>query len=115
LTDEAASTYAQATAVVSLEMHSPIIAIANGTPAIHVRQPTDTRKGQMWHDVGLSDWLFEVDEASGKQIADALLNLHAHPKETEAKVAKAQEFTRARGKAMAEAIAKSSEGLKSDE
>src|SRR6185436_16727023 len=35
LTDEAASTYRHAAAVVSLEMHSPIIAVANGRPAIH--------------------------------------------------------------------------------
>ena len=68
-TDEAASTYARAACVVSCEMHSPIIALANGTPAIHVRQPTDTRKGQMWRDVGLDEWLFEIDASTGAQIA----------------------------------------------
>ena len=68
-TDEAASTYARAACVVSCEMHSPIIALANGTPAIHVRQPTDTRKGQMWRDVGLDEWLFEIDATTGAQIA----------------------------------------------
>lgn len=72
-TDEAASTYARAACVVSCEMHSPIIALANGTPAIHVRQPTDTRKGQMWRDVGLDSWLFEIDASSGAQIAERTL------------------------------------------
>ena len=39
--DEAASIYARALAVVSLDRHSPIIALAAGTPAIHLRVPTD--------------------------------------------------------------------------
>ena len=60
-------------------MHSPIMAVANGTPAIHLRQPTDTRKGQMWRDVGLGDWLFEVEPATGEQIAARLLEVHQDP------------------------------------
>jgi polysaccharide pyruvyl transferase WcaK-like protein len=73
LTAEAASVYAKAAAVVSFEMHSAIIAVANGTPAVHLRQPTDTRKGQMWRDIGLDQWLFEIDGATGRQIADRLV------------------------------------------
>lgn len=104
LTDEAASTYAQAAVVVSMEMHSPIIAIANGTPAIHVRQPTDTRKGQMWRDVGLSDWLFEVDDATGEAIGERLLALHADRDATAATVAKTRKFTTACGQQMMASI-----------
>ncbi len=74
--DEAASVYKQARALVSFEMHSPIIAFHEGTPSIHLRQPTDTRKGQMWRDIGLSDWLFEIDSTTGTQIADALMKIH---------------------------------------
>lgn len=107
LTDEAASTYAQAAAVVSLEMHSPIIAIANGTPAIHVRQPTDTRKGQMWRDVGLSDWLFEVDDATGDAIGKRLIELYENRDATAATVAKAREYTIERGAKMMRSVAKS--------
>lgn len=104
LTDEAASTYRRAAAVVSLEMHSPIIAIANGRPAIHLRQPTDTRKGQMWRDVGLGDWLFEIDSTTGESIAERLLALHADPPGTQAAVAKARDVTSARFAAMMGAI-----------
>lgn len=75
LTAEAASVYAKAAAVVSFEMHSPILAIAAGTPAVHLRQPTDTRKGQMWRDVGLDNWLFEIDDSTGKQIADRVVEI----------------------------------------
>lgn len=73
LTAEAGSVYAKAAAVVSFEMHSPILAVAAGTPAIHLRQPTDTRKGQMWRDVGLERWLFEIDSSSGKEIAERVV------------------------------------------
>ncbi len=104
LTDEAASTYARAAAVVSLEMHSPIIAIANGTPAIHLRQPTDTRKGRMWRDVGLGDWLFGIEEATGEGIAARLLEIHRNPGAAREAVARARAFTAERGRAMMEAV-----------
>lgn len=79
LTAEAAAVYARAAAVASFEMHSPIIAIANGTPAVHLRQPTDTRKGQMWRDVGLGDWLLEIDDVTGADVAAVLAGIAADP------------------------------------
>jgi hypothetical protein len=63
LCDEAAATYARAAAVVSIENHSPILANGQATPAFYLRQPTDSIKGQMWHDVGLSKFTFEIDDA----------------------------------------------------
>lgn len=104
LTDEAASTYARAAAVVSCEMHSPIIALANRTPAIHLRQPTDTRKGQMWSDVGLEDWLFEIDDATGEQVADCLLELYRDQDATQAKVNNARNYVAQRGVRMAQVV-----------
>jgi polysaccharide pyruvyl transferase WcaK-like protein len=104
LTDEAASTYARAAAVVSLEMHSPIIAIAHGVPAIHLRQPTDTRKGQMWRDVGLANWLFEIEEATGEAVAARLLEIHRNPDGSRQAVERARAFTSERGRAMMEAV-----------
>ncbi len=73
LTAEAVSVYARAAAVVSMEQHSPIMAIASGTPAVLVRQPTDTRKGQMWRDLKMDDWIFEVDDATGQQISERVV------------------------------------------
>ncbi len=105
LTDEAASTYRHAAAVVSLEMHSPILAIAGGRPAIHLRQPTDTRKGQMWRDVGLGDWLFEIDAATGEQIAERLLSLHRDPEGTRAAAERARLFADGKCRAMMRALA----------
>ena len=73
--DEAASVYAAAALVVSFEMHSPIIALAAGTPAIYLRQPTDTCKGQMWRDIGLSEWIFEIEDTNGDKIAEQAVNI----------------------------------------
>jgi hypothetical protein len=77
--DEAASVYARAAVMVSYEMHSPILAFGVGTPAIYVRQPTDTCKGQMWRDVGLGDWMFEIDACSGDEIAERALDIDRDP------------------------------------
>ncbi|WP_414662209.1 polysaccharide pyruvyl transferase family protein [Horticoccus sp. 23ND18S-11] len=86
LPDEAASIYARATAVISFECHSPIIALTNGTPAFYVRQPTDTIKGRMYHDIGVSDWTCEVDETSGRDLWARLQAIHADPAQARARV-----------------------------
>jgi polysaccharide pyruvyl transferase WcaK-like protein len=104
LTAEAASVYAQAAAVVSFEMHSPIIAVAGGTPAIHLRQPTDTRKGQMWRDVGLESWIFEIDETTGREIADRTLEIGRDLPAARATADKARQFAHQRMAAMVGAI-----------
>ena len=59
-----------------MECHSPIISLVNGTPAIYVRQPSDTIKGQMYYDLELSDWIFEIDDTTGGQIADRVMDIH---------------------------------------
>jgi len=75
LPDEAASLYKNAYAILSFECHSPIIALANGTPAFYLRQPQDTIKGQMYYDLGYDDWVFEIEETDGAKIVDALSKL----------------------------------------
>lgn len=79
LPDEAASVYSQALAVVSLECHSPLIALQAGTPTIHVRQPTDTCKGQMYRDIGMGEWFFEVEEIDGGQLWSRVEAIHREP------------------------------------
>lgn len=100
LTAEAASVYAQAAAVLSFEMHSPIMAIAAGTPAIHLRQPTDTSKGQMWRDVGLDSWIFEIDDSTGKQIAERVVKIGKDLAAARKLAAKAREYAHKRMAAM---------------
>jgi polysaccharide pyruvyl transferase WcaK-like protein len=89
--DEATSVYARGIALVSMEMHSPILACAVNTPAFYLRVPTDTCKGQMWRDLGLPEWIFEVGDTDGTEMSTALLQLVSDPKRTQEKLAHAQE------------------------
>lgn len=73
LPDKAASVYRRAAAVIGFECHSPILAAAQGTPCMYIHQPEDGIKGQMWRDVGLGDWYFEVEETPASRIAETLL------------------------------------------
>ena len=86
LPDEAASVYAKAMAIISVECHSPLIALHNGTPGFYVRQPTDTCKGQMYRDIGAGDWFFEMDETSGRELWSRLSAVHRDPPKARAKV-----------------------------
>jgi polysaccharide pyruvyl transferase WcaK-like protein len=104
LTAEAASVYARAAAVLSFEMHSPIIAVAAGTPAVLLRQPTDTRKGQMWRDVGLDRWIFEIDDTNGRQIADRVVEIGSDLPAARNTAAKARKFVAEQMAAMAAEI-----------
>lgn len=104
LTAEACSVYAQAAAIVSLEQHSPIMGIAAGVPSVLVRQPTDTRKGRMWYDLNMNDWVFEIDETTGAQIAARLVQIGRNLESARASAAKARAYSRERMDAMIAAI-----------
>ena len=104
LPDEAASVYSQAQAVVSMECHSPLIALANGAPAIYVRQPTDTCKGQMYRDFGAGEWLLEVDETAGDQLWSRLGEIHRDPAGARARVRKIMQSVEVRQKRMVEVV-----------
>lgn len=103
LPDEAASIYARALAVVSVECHSPLIAYRAGTPAFYLRQPTDTCKGQMYRDFGAGDWLFEVDEASGDALWARLEPVVREPRRARAQVKRIMAAVETRQRRMAEA------------
>jgi polysaccharide pyruvyl transferase WcaK-like protein len=94
LPDEATSVYKNARAMVCCEPHSLIMAVANGIPSIHVKQSTDTRKGQMWRDIGLGDWYFLMDETPASQISRELLNIHNNYSDAQKKVKMAMDYVR---------------------
>jgi polysaccharide pyruvyl transferase WcaK-like protein len=96
LPDEASAIYKKALTVVSFECHSPIMAFVNGTPAFYLRQPEDTIKGQMWYDIGVDDWVFEIEETQGKDITKQLMKVHADFEGAQAYLQKAMDFVRQR-------------------
>ena len=97
LTDEALSTYRRSAGLFGHEMHSPIMCIGNGIPAIICRWAEQTSKGMMWRDIGLGDWLFDMDsEEDRKKVAAAVLTLAKDPVGAKAKAAKGREFVQRR-------------------
>lgn len=97
LTDEAISTYVRSAGLVSNEMHSPIMALGNGVPAIVCRFAEQTTKGFMWRDIGLGDWLFDLDKPEElARVAPTALAIAQEPAAAKAKAAKAREFVQQR-------------------
>jgi polysaccharide pyruvyl transferase WcaK-like protein len=97
LTDEALSTYVRSAGLFGHEMHSPIMCIGNGIPAIVCRWAEQTSKGYMWRDIGLGDWLFDFDiEEEVARMPAAVLAMAKDPAAAKAKVAKAQQIVQQR-------------------
>ncbi|CAN5531428.1 polysaccharide pyruvyl transferase family protein [soil metagenome] len=93
LTDEAISLYLKSLGLLSMDMHSPIMCIGNGIPAIHCRFKEQTTKGQMWNDIGLNNWLFNLDdEKDGDKITAALLAMVKDPAAAKKTALKAKAF-----------------------
>lgn len=97
LTDEALSTYVRSAGLFGSEMHSPIMALGNGIPAIVCRFEEQTSKGIMWRDIGLGDWLFDLDQpADHERIVPAVLAMARDPAAAKAKAAQARVFVEQR-------------------
>jgi polysaccharide pyruvyl transferase WcaK-like protein len=96
LTDEAVSTYRRSAGLFGHEMHSPILCIGSGIPAIVCRWAEQTSKGFMWRDIGLSDWLFDLDKDDElARVADTVLAMAKDPVGSKAKAEKAREVVMA--------------------
>ena len=91
LTDEALSTYRRSAGLFGHEMHSPIMCIGQGIPAIVCRWAEQTTKGDMWRTIGLGDWLFDLDQPEQAQrVPAAVLALAKDPAAAHAKAEKAR-------------------------
>ncbi len=92
LTGEAISTYVRSAGLFGNEMHSPIMCIGNGVPAIVCRWREQTSKGFMWRDIGLADWLFDFDnEEDVRRLPAAALALATDPGSAKLKAAAARQ------------------------
>lgn len=107
LTDEAISIYRRSAGLFGNEMHSPIMCVGNGVPAIVCRWEQQTSKGIMWRDIGLGEWLFNLDnEAEIPGIVPAVLAMAKDPEGAKAKTAKAQAFVQQHQQEMMETLKK---------
>lgn len=97
LTNEALSVYAKSAGLFGSEMHSPIMAIGNGIPAIVCRFEEQTSKGLMWRDIGLGSWLFDLDrEEDCQRLPQAVIDLARNPDAARDKTAQARQFVKQR-------------------
>jgi polysaccharide pyruvyl transferase WcaK-like protein len=108
LTDEALSTYVRSAGYFGNELHSAIMCTGNGVPAIVCRFVEQTTKGLMWRDIGLADWLFDLDDdADRARLVPAVLAMAQDAAAAKAKAAKAREFIRDRQRETVEVLKRS--------
>lgn len=97
LTDEALSTYVRSAGLFGNEMHSPIMCVGNGVPAVVCRWARQTSKGYMWRDIGLGEWLFDYEKAGEtEKVAPTVLALAKDLPAARKKTAAAREFVQKR-------------------
>ena len=100
LTGEAISTYIHSAGLFGNEMHSPIMCVGHGIPAIVCRWSEQTTKGLMWRDIGLGDWLFDFDkEEEVRRLPAAVVAMAKDPAGSKTKAAQARAFVEQRQRA----------------
>ena len=105
LTDEALSIYVRSLGLFGNEMHSPIMCIANGIPAVVGRWDEQTNKGFMWRDIGLDEWLFTMDdEARLARLPETVLSFAKDPAAAKAKAERARQIVLAKQKEQFETL-----------
>lgn len=103
--EEAVSIYKHSVGLFSHEMHSPIMCIANGIPAIVVRWKEQSSKGYMWKTIGLDSWLFDFDnEEDVKRYVPTVLEMAKNPEESKRIAEKARTFVNQKQKETMEVI-----------
>lgn len=107
LTAEAVSTYRRSAGLFGHEMHSPIMCIGNGIPAIVCRWSEQTSKGIMWRDIGLGDWLFDFDDDEQRiAMPAAVLAMAKDPTLAKSKASQGREFVQRRQRETIEILKK---------
>jgi polysaccharide pyruvyl transferase WcaK-like protein len=93
LTDEALSVYVRSAGYFGSEMHTPIMCVGNGIPAIVCRFVEQTTKGFMWEQIGLGEWLFDLDnEENRSRLVETVLAMAKDPAAAREKTTKAREY-----------------------
>ena len=94
---EALSVYRRSAGLFGHEMHSPIMCIGSGVPAIVCRWAEQSTKGFMWRDIGLGEWLFDLDaDGDASRLPAAVLALAQNPARAKVKAEKARDLVFAR-------------------
>ncbi|MEK6794711.1 MAG: polysaccharide pyruvyl transferase family protein [Spirochaetota bacterium] len=74
-TAQAKAVYRASRIVVSMEMHSVILALAAGTPVLHPQFAEAGRKASMLTELGLGRWLFDIDHTTPYALFHAAMDI----------------------------------------
>ncbi len=96
--DEACSFYARAHTVICHEPHTPIMALAVGTPMMHTFSEFHSPKCWMFKDIGLEEWAPEFDATPATKMFEILMGIHKDYPAAQAKVKKAMAYVEERAK-----------------
>jgi polysaccharide pyruvyl transferase WcaK-like protein len=96
--DEACSFYARAHTVICHEPHTPIMALAMGTPMMHTFSEYHSPKCWMFKDIGLEEWAPEFDATPASKMFEILMGIHRDYPAAQAKVKKAMAYVEDREK-----------------
>ncbi len=95
--DLALEVYKQSCGLFGTEMHSQVMAVGNGVPAMVCRTVEFGSKSQMWRDIGLNDWLFDFDSTNDRErFPDAVLQMFTQRERTAKLVENARKIIRER-------------------
>jgi hypothetical protein len=104
--DEACSFYRRAHTVICHEPHTPIMALAVGTPMMHTFSEFHSPKCWMFKDIGLEEWAPEFDSTPAEKMFEILMGIHKDYAGAEAKVKKAMAYVEERAAACMSSVKK---------
>jgi hypothetical protein len=97
--DEACSFFARAHTVICHEPHTPIMALAVGTPMMHTYSEFHSPKCWMFKDIGLEEWAPEFDSTPAEKMFEILMGIHKDYAAAQTKVKKAMAYVEERAAA----------------
>ena len=91
--DLALGVYRRSCGLFGTEMHSQVMAVGSGIPAIVCRTVEFGSKSRMWNDIGLGEWLFDFDSAADRErFPEAVMRMFTQEKHTGQLVEQAQKI-----------------------
>jgi len=98
--DEACSMHKFSHTLISNEPHSEIMALAHGTPIIHYFSKRHGLKAWMFRDIGLPEWLLDIDEEPASRAIRVLDEINENYAEAEVKIKRAMQVVEKRSSEM---------------
>ena len=91
--DVALGVYSVSCGVFGVEMHSQVMAVGQGVPAVLLRHPQFGSKSEMWKTLGLNEWLIDVESPDYfERAVDVARSILSNPEKSAAMLRRAREM-----------------------